>query len=354
MKGKQTQHLKAMFWDEPGFRQKPESAFHAINSKVHAISVKNGHFFRYSNLVWWLNFYPQYGGQDQRSALGYFFESLVYMFGSSQQVIGIDFSPAEIANTMAEQVTTSLNLLMDGWAQGVAWNSYHNNFCIDGRFLDLETPTIYPVASMGEWIDFDQAANKQLIKSCAYTFFEGFQLLQVVFQIRHFYYFLRSKLQLMIDMDTIHPVEKQYCRAFLESLKKQFGNDHPIMGHKSLEDLVCSKMAHTLDLSSKETKQLQRMFRNAMIQQRLYQPRGKSGDIPSTTLHRIDMPEIAEPEPCASKAVFFAPDFMVDRLKKHDPVNIKANEILLACDASKNMDDLMSILKQAKRKLRHA
>lgn len=110
-----------------------------IDLSLQAVSIKPGGFARMSNLVWFVNRLRMY--TDDASTCAFFLEeyALPYHHGLSQDR---ERTPESVAEALAGAVDRTLRSFERFFAAGVYWGSVANNFTLDGRFLDLELPTI--------------------------------------------------------------------------------------------------------------------------------------------------------------------------------------------------------------------
>lgn len=110
-----------------------------IDLSLQAISIKPGGFARMSNLVWFVNRLRMY--TDDASACAFFLEEHALPFGHGLPE-DRERTPETIANALAGAVDRTLRSFERFFSVGVYWGSVANNFTLDGRFLDLELPTI--------------------------------------------------------------------------------------------------------------------------------------------------------------------------------------------------------------------
>lgn len=111
----------------------------AADKALHAVTVKEGKFARLSNLL----FAFDRAGLDARLLI----DALrhLYAFAVSPGVPPRRFedcTPQDIAGQVIAAVLNGLDALANSLRAGVFWSSLHNNVTLDGRVVDLETPTI--------------------------------------------------------------------------------------------------------------------------------------------------------------------------------------------------------------------
>jgi hypothetical protein len=102
----------------------------AVDLKFQGISIKPEKFIRYSNLFWSLyNPTPNY-------------TNVIYKSIRENLGLSTESTPTLVAKKMVQSIECGFQNFLSYLNAGVYWNSLHNNFSMDGRFLDLETPII--------------------------------------------------------------------------------------------------------------------------------------------------------------------------------------------------------------------
>jgi hypothetical protein len=100
-----------------------------VDSKFQCISIKKNVPFRHSHLLWIL---MRQGPQSLPTV----FQILSQQFGATLA------NPKKLAEAFIQRSEKSIVEYIDFALNGVFWGSLQNNFTLDGRFLDLETPTL--------------------------------------------------------------------------------------------------------------------------------------------------------------------------------------------------------------------
>lgn len=106
-----------------------------IDLSLQAISVKGGSFVRLANLAWLLN---QVGIDDTGLNRRWMFELVRRLngaFGSDVTGYNTDLDTGAVLRC----IEAGVERMMRCHEAGIAWGSWHNNYAVDGRFLDLET-----------------------------------------------------------------------------------------------------------------------------------------------------------------------------------------------------------------------
>lgn len=99
---------------------------------LQAVTLKKGTFTRFSNLLWLLNH-----RQPHRYCSTLFAEILRATGETNGRSTG-----ADVAQALLGSVERGMRSFLSCFRVGVMWHSIHNNFTVDGRFLDLELATI--------------------------------------------------------------------------------------------------------------------------------------------------------------------------------------------------------------------
>ena len=115
----------------------------AADLHFQAITVKQGNFARASNFIWFLHHLTP-AMIDRQSSLAAFTTLLTQALTAPGEKIPDpqETDPATLALLFVNAVSRACNHFERWLSAGVWWGSFRNNFTLDGRFLDLETPAI--------------------------------------------------------------------------------------------------------------------------------------------------------------------------------------------------------------------
>jgi AraC-like DNA-binding protein len=115
---------------------------------LQALTVKPADFTRYSNLIWLANHLDFYRCRGEATTS--FTRFLVELAHALDPTRPLDqTTPESIAAAFVRSVDRGLDALRRFWSLGISWGSLHNNFSVDGRFLDLEAPVVLGAPLLG-------------------------------------------------------------------------------------------------------------------------------------------------------------------------------------------------------------
>ena len=126
------------------YRGKEGGQLAPVDRYLQAISVKRGGFARQSNFLWMLSRLTPATIDRGRTGLGTFCELLIAALtppGEAAPLLS-ESTPASMAALLRDSVARACEQFSRWFDKGVWWGSFMNNFTIDGRFLDLETPAL--------------------------------------------------------------------------------------------------------------------------------------------------------------------------------------------------------------------
>ena len=124
-----------------------------VDDCIQAISVKPASFARMSNITWYCLHAAR---RDGESFLAGFMRHFWRGLGGDPQRAG-RVDAGELAALFYAKVDAGVENLLVAWELGLDWGSLGNNFSLDGRFLDLETPTVFRAPFLGVETDAMEA-----------------------------------------------------------------------------------------------------------------------------------------------------------------------------------------------------
>jgi hypothetical protein len=111
----------------------------ASGTTLQALSVKSARFARFSNLVWLSNHLDFYRSGAGTTTLAQFVRIFLATLGEERADLA---TPATLAAAFYRSARRGLASLRAFFRLGVSWPSLHNNFAVDGRFVDIDWPVI--------------------------------------------------------------------------------------------------------------------------------------------------------------------------------------------------------------------
>jgi hypothetical protein len=110
-----------------------------IDKNLSAISVKEGRFFRYSNILWYLT----NKAEDNLKAIDFLFHLFAELDPGVEHPDIEKMTFQDIMKNLRLSIDKGYTNLVESSLNGILWGSVNNNFTFDGRFLDLELPTVF-------------------------------------------------------------------------------------------------------------------------------------------------------------------------------------------------------------------
>jgi hypothetical protein len=153
-----------------------------------ALTLRPADHARFSNVL--------YGLHHHEASPAYFGDLLLRFMAYTRDGGGGDGgapedagAPDEIARAVVDAAERSVARAIEWVRRGVWWLSFHDNFTLDGRFVDLETP-VYRGAP---WVGFVRSAESGALHLA------GFEAMNVAWQWRLFARAFASRLRAVAD-----------------------------------------------------------------------------------------------------------------------------------------------------------
>ncbi len=218
----------------PGLRMSP------IDLRFQAITIKGSDFARHSNFVWALDKGPRKG------FYGAFFRDLYQTLCDARLDPCPEPDPAGLAAALAICAQRGLRNFECYLRAGVYWGSFHNNFTIDGRFLDLEVPLIFGRPFFGIISQQSQLTEKALHNLTPVI---GCEALEFLLHTGRFVVYLQRRLRSLLDEGSVmQPVEREFVEEFLAALGREFHDGHAAMNKLAACNAVTDALTTSLGL----------------------------------------------------------------------------------------------------------
>lgn len=235
--------------------QSREMSPFAVDSALKAISVKKWDFARMSNFSWLVKQMPStYNFAKFKYLLRYFLEE------TDEEIILEDLEAEPLIARFASKIEKGISNLVASFEGGVTcWLSYHNNFTIDGRFLDIELPLILGAPFLGHR---DSPDNKTIVK---HDFFLQHALRVYLYQVRIFLYSLTIQLDLLTHHELlVDKKERAALAAFAQAIRTQ-----PLLQEIASDDyglnIAHQQLSRIFELDSNDEKELLRLLKSEEV-----------------------------------------------------------------------------------------
>ncbi len=213
-----------------------QASFTPADEKLMALSVKRADFARMSNIVWALDHHctdPQ--------AFGTLFLDFERFLNPPGEREGLEGAPDTIALAMDRAFQRGLANFGRFNRVGAFWIYLQNNFTLDGRMVDLETPLYFGAPFAGV---FEQAGSEP-----GTTAYLGFESFAYVYYWRLFVDWLKHKLRYLTSRGLQDMREKQaFLKALLHEVSAVFSLKHLLYDDDRLKQMAVDELAECLDL----------------------------------------------------------------------------------------------------------
>jgi len=210
-------------------RDFPEEALPAADGAIQAITVKSGTFARISNFAWLLHHLTPRSIDNGQSSISRFAQLLAAALSDADSDPPSDISrisPKYLVTqleTAIERVCKHFQLWLD---LGVWWGSFGNNLTLDGRFLDLETPSVAGGVFLGRLGSRRGLGGRTLQSSIIGT--------------EVFYYLLQMRRFCQLAVRTLsglphffHPIEQEFAGALAEEIQARLLGENSVIVSRS-------------------------------------------------------------------------------------------------------------------------
>ncbi|MBI4890575.1 MAG: hypothetical protein HY821_08110 [Acidobacteria bacterium] len=262
---------------------------------LQVLSAKQANFARMSNIVWALDHFCFEPG-----FIGRLFLALDRLLRPPDARNSAQGDPAEIAEAMEAAYLRTLSAFRSWSAHGLFWLYLQNNFTLDGRYVDLETPLLFGSPFVGIR---HRARNGEIERTVI-----GFEELWLAWYWRLFLARLRHQLQYLCFPGVLPDRPAfLYVRQVLREINGRFPASHPIFDNKGLAQSASAHLARLLHLKSKAKHQLSELA--------IYQLANVTGAKPPSEpdLSWIEAPAASPFIPIGSDSRVFVPGWLATR-----------------------------------------
>lgn len=339
----------------PGFEDHLRNMFgprrvdhHGVDTHLQMISHKPVAFARLSNFVWWLAAFPQ--ELEVASTIEAFFQ----LFDTATDPLterATSPSADMIAERFARAALRGVSNFIAAWRAGITWGSVSNNFTADGRFLDLETPSVLGGPFLGcqlNALELDGKPPERISVGRSGHFF-GLEVARYVSHLRAFAGHLLQRLRFLAEMRWVKPLETRFVTQFCERLRWHLRHTCPLSSIPTMSRRITDELCEVLELDRRERQIVGCMVRHAIEGQRfLEQDRGPAGfDAYKTcTFVRLDLDYVTPIEP-GFRLELYVPEFLRDRPLPHRDASQVFHDSLRAIGRCTDVDACLTALGEA-------
>jgi hypothetical protein len=221
-----------------------QPAMSLADGRMMALSLKRADFARMSNFVWAFDHHC-----SDEQAFGTLFLDFERYLNLPTQRENIQGSPRSIARAMDRAFRRGFANFQRFNRVGLFWIYTQNNFTLDGRYVDLETPLFFGAPFMGV---FEQIYKVPL--PYAYLGFEAFNF---VMYWRLFVEWMKGKLRYLTFRGVQDlPAKQAFLRELAREINVLFSSSHLLYADERLHQQVAGELAKSLDLGKQARTQL--------------------------------------------------------------------------------------------------
>lgn len=203
----------------------PEETLPAADGAIQAITVKPGAFARISNFNWLLHHLTPRCVQQGRTSVSRFAQLLSAALsepGGESVSDPREISPRTLVAQLEGAITRACRHFKLWQKLGIWWGSFGNNFTIDGRFLDLETPSISGGPLLGRFSSEGILEGRTRRSSVIGT--------EIFFYLTQMQSFCRLAVQTLSCLPPLfHPIEREFARALAEEIELRLLGDASVL-----------------------------------------------------------------------------------------------------------------------------
>ena len=256
-----------------------------------ALSVKPADFVRTSNFVWALN---QISAKVRDIGLLFIeFERGLHLPANRGNLEG---EPESIAAAMDGAFRRGLANFRQFARAGLFWMYPQNNFTLDGRFLDLETPLVFGAPFVGTFTQTVKCGRPRRLL--------GFEEFAFVLHWRMFVRWLDLRLRFLTSPGVlIDRMAREFLKSVRLAIVKQFNRKHLLYSDNQLVGEAVNQLAEPLDLVRSGRSRLTELAKHEFAAT----VRGVTNPVPDVGWRRLRLPLTP---PTSTPYRVEAPDFL--------------------------------------------
>lgn len=231
---------------------------------LQAITVRDDPVARFSNMLWYL-VHP-----SPTRGIAPFFQMLALSTGLRAK--SSDIGPEDLVAGLERAIRRGVENFRHYFECGVTWHSVHNNFSLDGRFLDAEIATITGRPFIGQ-----VRIGRHLPVPA------GFEVFDYLREVGHYLEAFSTRLQELVDWHLLaRPVEAAFTREFLSHFRLAFSKRHLARSPTAMVERWLSWVDVYFDPSASARRSLRRLA----LRQALAAMSGRCGPAPQRVSRR--------------------------------------------------------------------
>lgn len=205
-----------------------EETLPAADGVIQAITVKPGPVSRISNFAWLLHHLTPRCIQQGKTSVARFARLLWAALaepGCGSRSDLREISPGTLVARLEHAVARACKHFGMWLKAGIWWGSFGNNFTIDGRFLDLETPSVAGGPLLGRFSSEGVLGGRIRRSSVIGT--------EVFFYLTQMQRFCRLAVQSLTCLPPLfHPIEREFGHALAEEIESRLLGDASALGSR--------------------------------------------------------------------------------------------------------------------------
>lgn len=224
----------------------PEHTLPAADGAIQAITVKPGSFARISNFTWLLHHLtPGYleAGSNSLSRFSQLLATALSVHHCGKLPDLRTISPSILVAQLEQAMRNAFKNFEIWMSLGIWWGSFGNNFTIDGRFLDLETPSVAGGPFFGQLSSEGVLEGRIRRGSVA-----GTEIFSYLAQMERFCRLIVQTLSRLPHL--FHPIEREFARTLAEEV------EHKLLGTESYLGSRDRAVELALDMHARATPSL--------------------------------------------------------------------------------------------------
>jgi hypothetical protein len=226
---------------------------------------------------------------------------------------------------------------------GLHWGSCHNNFTLDGRFLDLEVPTLLGSPFFGV-LRTDRGKQPLSFGFRDRGHIVGTEVLTYLRQMGSFVRYLRHRARwLTVELPHLRGATLDFLRELGTRLEQVFPRGHALFNALERERIAADMATRALDLSGRERE----FVRTVLRPYRLHGPKLSTAVSHRTPLERVDA-RLARTQPATRYAAFRFRKLGSARCRPSDEA-LAFNQTLDRLDQATDPDQLLDQVREAEK-----